>query len=633
MTCTWSNNFQSNTGKLKLRFPQLYALLQPMIDSAFDLIKQAEQNVQVPDSVDVLNKVFNFWEFSKARDESLTAKENGVFIHSGYSPIKEVSKLFSEKTDGETAWIFAGFGLGYAPVEFCKVNKDNLIFLIEPDPGFLFASWCCLDWTPVFDHEKCVIITDTSPEQIIALLENLKAIESTKIVTQNSQTKHQEQWFKNFFTLLERNKQKQNINENTLKKFSGLWLKNSAKNLQYFSSLSGINLYKDMLKEEIPAIVCAAGPTLETVLPHLKELKNKAVIICVDTALRALLRYQIEPDFILLIDPQYYAACHIIGLKSPSSVLITESSVYPSVMRFDSRKTVLCESLFPLGKYFENKLLPEHSFGKITAGGSVSTSAWDFAKFIGAKKIYMAGLDLGYPENVTHIKGSTFEEKSHSTSSKLKSAENNLCSILFSAANEKSVNYKNETIITDSKMKLFAWWFESQLAKNPQTETFSLSDKSLKIPGMKTVSVNELLLLSDVKVKKEAAISDAEKNCSGFNQEEFSKALAELKAMLEDLYALSKKGLNLCNKILELPPIIAAQKASEEMSSLEKIDSQILNSQAKEVASLVFPTKTQLEEITQNQKKYDIPVLNAVSSSRIIYKELIKAIRQYQKYL
>ena len=103
-----------------------------------------------------------------------------------------------------------------------------------------------------------------------------------------------------------------------------------------------------MLERKIPSVVCAAGPTLETVLPYLNKIKNKAVIIAVDTALRSLLRYNIEPDFILLIDPQYYAANHIAGLTSPSSVLITESSVYPSVMRFNCRKKVLCESLFPL---------------------------------------------------------------------------------------------------------------------------------------------------------------------------------------------------------------------------------------------------------------------------------------------
>lgn len=633
MTCTWNKNLSENTRNLKERFPELYKLLEPKIESAKTLLLKAETTFNDPDSLEILNSVFPFWEFIKARDGSVSAKENGVLIHSGYSPVKEVQKLFSEKSDSDATWIFAGFGLGYAPLEFSKINNDNLLVIIEPDPGFLFASWCCLDWTDIFNHEKCIIITDTAAENILPLLESLNALDSAKIITQNSQTRHQEHWFKTFFTLFERNKQKQNINENTLKRFSSLWLKNSTRNLKFFSESSGINIYKNMLENNIPSVVCAAGPTLENILPHLNELKKRAVVICVDTALRALLRAGVEPDFILLIDPQYYAACHISDLDSPSSVLITESSVYPSVLRFNSRKTVFCESLFPLGQYFEKKLLADHSLGKITAGGSVSTSAWDFAKFIGSREIYMAGLDLGYPDNITHIKGSTFEEKSHTASYKLKPAENNLCSILFSAANENALSFENNKIITDSKMKLFAWWFESQIAKNPQLKTYSLSSKSLNIPGMTVCDISRLLSFSDISREKQAAFISAENKKNSFDREEFESALNELKFLLEELYELARKGQNLCQKILDQSPVTASQMAEQHLKELEKIDSKILNSKAKDVASLVFPTKSQLAAISAEQKQYQIPILNAIAQSRTIYQQLVKAIKQYQMYL
>lgn len=635
MTCTWNKNFTKNAGQFKIRFPQLYELLQSRFESVISLLENEEKNCTEENSLEPLNKIFSFWNFSFARDESLTVKENDILLHSGYSPVKEVQKLFNcdEIKDSDCTWIFAGIGLGYAPLEFARTRTDSLMVIIEPDPGFLFASMCALDWSDIFNHEKCVIVTDANPEQIVPLLENLHALDKTKIVSQNSQTKHQEQWFKTFFTLFERNKQKQNINTNTLERFSSLWLRNSAKNLKTFSECSGIEIYKNMLDKKIPALICAAGPTLETVLPHLKEIKKRAVIIAVDTALRSLLRYDVEPDFVILIDPQYYAANHIAGLKSPSSVLITESSVYPSVMRFECRKKVLCESLFPLGQYFEKKLLPSQSFGKITAGGSVSTSAWDFAKYIGADKIYMAGLDLGYPQNKTHIKGSTFEEKSHSTSTKLNSAENNLCSILFSAANEKSVDYEDNQIITDSKMKLFAWWFESQIAKYPQIETFTLSEKSLKIPGIKIASCSSLLALNDISLEKQSIIETSEKQHSGFDSDSFSKALQDLKDTMSDLYEQAKKGFYICDRILSESPAKAEAAARSKFAELEKIDSFIMNSQAKNAASLVFPTQRQLEELLSNEKPFSSQILCSIQKSRIIYSELKKAVSQYQKYL
>lgn len=634
MTCIWNKTFTNNAIQFQRRFPELYSMLEPHFKSVTSLFKKQEE-LYPEDSLEILNQIFNFWQFSESRDKKITAKENGVLLHSSYSPVKEVQKLFSgdEFSDTETPWIFAGMGLGYAPVEFAKVNKENLMIIIEPDPGFLFASMSVLDWSDVFNHEKCVIITNSTPEQIVPLLENLKAVEKSKIVTQVSHTNHQQLWYKNFFTLLERNRQKLNINTNTLERFASLWQKNSAKNLKYFSKCQGISIYKDMLKKKIPVIVCAAGPTLEQTLAHIKELKERAVIIAVDTALRALLRSGIQPDFILLIDPQYYAACHIQGLSSPESVLITESSVYPSVMRFDSRKTVLIESLFPLGRWFEQNLLSDRSFGKIIAGGSVSTSAWDFAKYIGASEIYMAGLDLGYPQKKTHIKGSTFEEKSHSLSNRLKPAENNLCSILFSAANEKSVDYEENSIITDSKMKLFAWWFESQLAKEENVKTFTLSSKSLKIPGMHVTKPESLLDLTEIRNDYNKILSERENQKVQFTQDDFEKVLENLKSMLSELYAKAKQGLSICSDILNQGEYAAVIKAKEHAHKLEIIDSYILNSEAKTVASLVFPTQRQLDSLMQKKKSFKDPLLNSIVKSSIIYGELLKAISSYQKYL
>lgn len=634
MTCIWNKIFANNTSQFKKRFPELYEILLPKIDSVFDIFSQAEKNCTEENSLEILSSIFSFWNFSKARDNSLTVKENGTFLHSGYSPAREVQKAFScpEFNDPEITWIFAGIGLGYAPLEFAKANKENLLVIIEPDPGYLFASLCCLDWTPVFNHEKCIIVTDTNPERIIPLLENLKAISKTKIITQNSQTKHQTQWFQNFFTLLERNRQKENINTNTLERFSSLWLKNSIKNLDEFSKSSGIAIYKNMLEQKNPVLICAAGPTLEENIPKLKEIQDKIIIIAVDTALKALIRNKIEPDFILLIDPQYYAANHIAGITSPSSVLITESSVYPSVMRFNCRKKVFCESLFPLGQYFENKLLPEHSFGKITAGGSVSTSAWDFAKYIGASKIYMAGLDLGYPQNMTHIKGSTFEEKSHSSSTKLKPAENNLCSILFSAANEKAKNFNGEQIITDTKMKLFAWWFESQIAKNPQIQTFSLSAKSLQIPGVKVSTIQDLVSNINPQMNKTEIIKLAEKNNCSFNQNDFNTSLSEFKSTMIKLKNLADEGFNICQNILQKNQNDGELLARKYFSKLEQIDSFILNSSAKNIAALVFPTQRQLDKILQAEEKNKSAILASIQKSKVIYCQLTKALNQYLKY-
>ena len=46
----------------------------------------------------------------------------------------------------------------------------------------------------------------------------------------------------------------------------------------------------------------------------------------------------------------------------------------------------------------------------LSAGGSVATTAWDFARFIGCNPIIMAGLDLAFTQNKTHSLACKFEK-------------------------------------------------------------------------------------------------------------------------------------------------------------------------------------------------------------------------------
>ena len=47
----------------------------------------------------------------------------------------------------------------------------------------------------------------------------------------------------------------------------------------------------------LPAIVLAAGPSLDDIAESLPALAERCVVVCVDTALRSALRYGVTPDF------------------------------------------------------------------------------------------------------------------------------------------------------------------------------------------------------------------------------------------------------------------------------------------------------------------------------------------------
>ena len=602
-------------------------------------------------------------EILASKSNCPTAKEGGKFLHSAYNPLREAeqaAKSAKSSVPDCGGCTFFSCGLGYAAISYANLFPNDTIIIVENDPRYFFTALSLVDWEPLFKHANFIIALGTGIDSVVSLIEHTSGLKHTAICENTAQSQHAADYFSALRSLIERNKRKVEINASTLEKFSKLWLKNTCRNLHFLAETDGVNIYKDSCPKDLPCIILAAGPTLEEALPHLAELKKRSILIAVDTALRACLRAGVEPDFVILADPQYYAYRHIAGLKSPSSILITESAAYPAVFRFECKKIVMCASLFLFGQYIEKQI---GSKGELVAGGSVSTTAWDFARFIGAKEIFCAGLDLGYPSFQTHIKGSTFEEAIHTKSTRLLTAEKQGSQILFGAGMSRESDYEGQPILTDSKMKMFAWWFESKQEEfKSSIKSYTLSNKSLKIPGFQVASMDTILSRPEKSEQKERFLNGKEgtgvntpvervgsdggagKTCeTGFERVSakavpeprktstsntfFTTALSNLKSGLEELYAPAKKGFRLADDGIKSA---VPQKALPE---LEKIDSKILHSEYKEIASLVFPTEKRLAELYQNLPPMNNEIKSSLQKSRTIYKELMNSIAQYQKYL
>ncbi|MCR5725800.1 MAG: DUF115 domain-containing protein [Treponema sp.] len=570
-----------------------------------------------------------------ARNGSCTAQSEGKFLHSQYNPQREAEQAVAAiHKANPLATAFLGFGLGYAPAACAKLYPNDTLLIIEPSADWFFASLACADWQPVFTAKNIVLAIQAGVEEVTALIEKAGGgiSDNVALLSNSACTAHAQDYFSALTASLKRSKQKESINTVTLERFSRLWLRNSCRNLKNTARLSGVARYKNACAaiaatEPLPALVLAAGPTLQELLPALPELKKRMLIICVDTALRACLSAGVEPDFIVLVDPQYYAWRHIAGLSAPTSVLITESAAYPAVYRFPCREIILCSSLFPLGKYFEKQL---GSKGELAAGGSVSTTAWDFARLCGAKRIYMAGLDLGYPKLETHIRGSTFEEKLHGTSGRTRTAETGGSATLFGANMRRAKSYDGGPILTDDRMQLFAWWFESKQAEYGPTagiQTYTLSAHSLCIPGIKIADAQALLLEPERRHAREAFFK-SEKREAKPDTQAFDTVLATLKAGMESLYQTARKGLALCTEAQDSTARLK-KGVGYYISALEAIDAQILNSEIKDIAALVFPTQRQLDSLYATESFSADRFLSSLQHSKIVYRELQNSVRAY----
>lgn len=632
MTSTWNENFSL----FAERFPALAKMLEPQIPSALSGQTQDQAAAAPTDKsrLDFLNQAFPFYNFSFSKSGGLTASECGLALHSAYNPQAESERAAAAAfQEGKDILVFAGLGLGWLPNAAAKIPgaQEKTFVILEPDARRFFAALASIKLAPLFKMPKIFFAIGASPEQAASLVQCAGGFDKAKIFSQKAQTAHAADWFESFFTLARQRKDAAQVNVNTLERFGRLWLKNGARNLEQMQKLDGAAAFFGTAsfgpedKSALPAVLLAAGPSLQTALACLPQIQERAITIAVDTALRACLRAGVEPDFLVLTDPQYWASRHIAGLSARQSILVAESAAYPSVFRFACKKIVLMSSLFPLGKFIEGRLGPK---GKLASGGSVATSAWDFARAIGCKEIYAAGLDLGYPNKQTHIKGSAFEEAAHVSSGRLKPAELQSARLLFSAKNQRGEDFEGKPIITDERMKLFAWWFENAIASTPQTKTFAFSKKGLAIKGASFFSLDEFLQKPVITERKKAFFERAQKAAANtaYDKEKFKQAVDELKGGLKKILSCSQKGVALCNDILCGDP-----RAQKRIGELDTIDKEILQSDTKNVAALVFPTQRQLDKIFSAANFPSDPLKANAAKSKIIYSELSKSIEDFLK--
>ena len=614
------------------------------------------------DDPPAIGQPFPFWNIVSAKDGSISAYEDGVLLHSAYNPKREAEQAVANSDFPECrAAVFFGFGLGYAVEAYALRFPDRAVIVVEPDADRFFASLALIDWTAVFASKDCIAALACPPHTVVAFIEKYGASRCA-FFSVPSQTAHASHYFDTLRTLVERNRRKDDINAATLERFAKRWLKNSCKNINNYALMRGVSAYAGNA-QGIPFTIVAAGPSLEDSLPYLSEIKKRSVIVCVETALRACLRAGVEPDFIVVGDPQYYAYRHIAGLTSKSSVLVAEIAVYPSVFSFTCRDFALSSSLFPVGKWFERRIGER---GDLGAGGSVASAAWNFAYAAGASEIYCCGLDFAFPGKKTHIKGSMFEEGTHETSVRTFPAETQNLPLLFSAGAEEACDYDGKSVPTDSRMKMFAWWFESRLASCPDAKTYTLCRSGIAIPGIEPAGLRSFLEKPDITVQKKEFIKKSEASEKGAppDKESFESALAEFLREIDSLRKIAEDGKRICENALADDMNTAAVDSTASgkcggacadgcgadtsaatrtladdgvrqriLRTLSDIDASILKSSVKDAVSLALPSGMRFANLGESGDKKGDTFRESLLRSRLFYAALSLAASECEKYL
>ncbi|MCS7233174.1 MAG: DUF115 domain-containing protein [Synergistetes bacterium] len=321
-------------------------------------------------------------------------------LHSAYDPLAEVEEVASKiNWVGVSHVVVLGLGCGYQLIPILKKVPENVkVYAVEPDISLFRKVLEVIDWSEILSFPNLNLIVGFSPSVAVeAIMKSLNPSELKAIEFLKHPVYYRLLF--NYFSELERELSESIrislVNLITALQFSFRDQKNTLLNLKYLLLSSPVkNLFRAFSGK--PAVIVCAGPSLDKNIDYLKEVRDKALLIAVDTALRPLIVRNIRPHIVVAGDPQEANFDHfrIIDPEETKNIfLVADLRVSSLIFDFWKGGIFICDFGSEIMRWIKG-LLGE--VGRLTVWGSVSTVAISLAYEFGCDPLILIGQDLAY---------------------------------------------------------------------------------------------------------------------------------------------------------------------------------------------------------------------------------------------
>lgn len=352
-------------------------------------------------------------ECLEARDGNhalmLTKEGQKYRLNSAYRPGQEAEKWVSQfqlKNIDVVAFMF-GLGNGIFVREILKgMQEDGNLYVLEPSRAIFDFVMESEDLSDLLEDERLHLYVGTECEQM--LKEDAAGLVNWNNVSTQVNCVHPEyrkvfsEEYLSFWHVVDRINDVVMTQANTNANFAYEAVENVLHNLPFLRESNYITELMEKISEDVPAIVVAAGPSLDKNIEGLKKAKGKALIIATDTAVKMLEQRQVPYDCMITVDPGK-PAWYLTDYPGCANVpLFLEADSQWEIADFhQGRKIWMPGSIYVQNLYTIHGL----EFPPSSVGGSVATAAFMLAVLLGLKKIILVGQDLAYEGDKTHAGG------------------------------------------------------------------------------------------------------------------------------------------------------------------------------------------------------------------------------------
>jgi len=395
-----------------------------------------------------------------------------IRMNSLFDPEYEASR-WMEKFEFEnmrSTAVILGISSGYfIRAIIRKMRVDTVFVIYEPNEELLRFVIDNIDISDILSHDRVVMITSHMGNGVFyeKLKQNIVIgkIQAKAIITPGYS------YDDNFFQICKQITVVNMMNVNYQRQIGQENIKNIFYAFKHLSENKVIYDMRETIKDiNIPAIIVAAGPSLNKNVEDLKKAKGKALIIAVDRAVSTLQKHGIEPDIVSTVD----------SLKSPKFLDYDVSRDKPLITAYaaniDTQKKYNGRMIYiQAGPYLpyipgmKDKIISQPDIG-----GSVATASFLACADIGIKNIILVGQDLAMLGDQTHSDGS--DEGTMSQKDKIP---------------VKGVN--GDTVYTHVDWKRFKDFFESQIDLRPEIRVIDATEGGAYIEGTEVAKLSDVI--------------------------------------------------------------------------------------------------------------------------------------------
>ncbi|NNL68324.1 MAG: DUF115 domain-containing protein [Myxococcales bacterium] len=337
---------------------------------------------------------------------AVSVSAGGKLLGSAYDPRAEGERLAGQMLKDRTDVLVAiGFGLGHQ-LEAFRERHGCPVIVYEPSPARLRAALSTRP-IPLLDLDDVWITTELpmlgsllsryyTPGLCVRIAPHPSAValdpESVR------EAVHQVQQTKNAL----------DITATTRVRMAGAWSALTVENLPHLIENPNALSMKGTF-EGLPAVVCAAGPSLDKQLPLLREYQDRVLVVAIGQVVGSLRRAGITPHIVHLVESQdvRHHLADEDGTGAEDLNLFLLPSAHPGLFELPVRSRFHVPILANTVGVWLSRLAGDPR--GMHSGGTVAQTAVFLASALGANPVLLIGQDLAYTGNRAYARDSVYD--------------------------------------------------------------------------------------------------------------------------------------------------------------------------------------------------------------------------------